>query len=116
MMHIFHIFLSFIDIWQFSQNLYFSQISSTGHKTSVVCLIQLRDNLTFQLLFTSFKMKFRHLQEIEKPSLVVSFSNVHGHTLISEVMKKNTNKNKISVYLIKKYGPLIAKCQNSLEY
>lgn len=60
-------------MWQFSQNLYFSQISSLGGMTSVVCLIQVRDNLTFQLLFTLFQDEVRHLHETEKASLVVSF-------------------------------------------
>lgn len=92
MMLIFVYFLNFNDIWQFPQDLHFSQIPSTENKTSVVCLIQVRDNLTFQLLFTLFQDESRHLQEIEKVSAVVSFSSVHGHTLIPEFMKKRKTK------------------------
>jgi hypothetical protein len=45
--------------------------------TSVVCLFQVRNNLTFQLLFTLFQDEARHLCEIEKASVVVSFFNIH---------------------------------------
>lgn len=55
-----------------------------GGMTSVVYLIQVRDSLTFQLLFTLFQDEARHLHAIEKASLVVSFLSVHGHTLIPE--------------------------------
>lgn len=54
--------------------------------TSIVCLIQVRYNLTFQLVYTLFQ-EASHLHEIEEASLVVSFLSVHGHTLIPEFMK-----------------------------
>ena len=72
-----YIFLNFNDIWHFFQNLYFSQMSSTRAMASAVCLIQVRDNLTLQLLFMLIQNEARHLHEIEKGYLVVSFFSVH---------------------------------------
>ena len=63
-------------------------MSSTRGMASVVCLIQVRDNLTLQLLFTLIKNEARYLHEIEMASLVVSFFSVYGHTLIPEFMNK----------------------------
>ena len=61
----------------FFQNLYFSQMSSTRGMAPAVCLIQVRDNLTLQLLFTLLQNEARHLHEIEKGYLAVSFFSVH---------------------------------------
>ena len=72
-----YIFLNFNDIWHFFQNLHFSQMSSTRGMASAVCLIQVRDNLTLQLLFMLIQNEARHLHEIEKGYLVVSFFSVH---------------------------------------
>lgn len=66
--------------------------------TSIVCLIQVRDNLTFQLLCTLFQ-EARHLHEVEEASLVVSFLNVHGHTLIPEFMKAKMKTKTHSGYM-----------------
>ena len=68
------IFLNFSDIWHFFQNLYFSQMSSTRGMASTGCLVQVRDNLTLQLLFTFIQNEARRLHKIEKGYLVVSFS------------------------------------------
>lgn len=72
---------------------------STRGMSSVVCLIQIRDNLTLQLLFTLIQNEARHLHEIEKASPVVSFISVHGHTLIPEFMKRE-DKNKLRICVI----------------
>ena len=71
------IFLNFSDIWHFFQNLYFSQMSSTRGMASTGCLVQVRDNLTLQLLFTFIQNEARRLHKIEKGYLVVSFFSVH---------------------------------------
>lgn len=87
-------------MWQFFQNLNFPQISSIGGVTSVVYLIQVGDNLTFQLLFTFFQDEARHLHEIEKASLVVSFLSVHCYTLIPEFMKTKIKTKINSGYML----------------
>lgn len=72
---------------QFIQNLNFLQVSSTESMASTVCLIQVRDNLTFQLLFTVTQNETRHLSMVEKVSLDLSFLNVYQHTEIPEFTK-----------------------------